>query len=152
MDYVPKVSSIFVNLYNNMWNTNFQLWQEGSWSECVRIWPKQNNLPTIPNLIKNSWEARVPLLVGYAEGEAGILSKTKQGLLLSKEGILITSFGPNTNGEGTILRIWEQAGNTGELTIKLPEDSHYSNAISVNLRGEVIGNPIDISNNKFYLI
>ncbi len=149
MDYVPKVSSIFVNLYNNMWNTNFQLWQEGSWSESVRIWSKQNNSSTIPNLIKNSWEARVPLLVGYADGEGGALNSTKQGILLSKEGVLITSFGPNPNGEGTVLRIWEQAGNTGELTIQLPEDSTYSEVITVNLRGEEIGDPIEISKNKF---
>ena len=29
MDYVPKIPAVFVNLYNNMWNTNFRLWQDG---------------------------------------------------------------------------------------------------------------------------
>ena len=33
LDYLPKKPTVFVNLYNNMWNTNFPLWQDGSWSE-----------------------------------------------------------------------------------------------------------------------
>ena len=37
LDFVPKKSVVFINLYNNQYNTNFPLWQDGTWSERARI-------------------------------------------------------------------------------------------------------------------
>lgn len=148
MDYVPTVSTVFVNLYNNMWNTNFRLWQEGSWSERVRIWTKPKNEQTVANLTKASWETRMPLLTGVAEGDAGNLPLKKTGLFVSEAGVLVTAFGDNSDGEGTILRLWEQAGNSCNITVTLPKGSTYTQAIPVNLRGEAIGKPIIISGTK----
>jgi hypothetical protein len=54
MDYTPTTPSVFVNLYNNMWNTNFALWQDGSWSEKVRIWPVDKHTTTVSNLVQHS--------------------------------------------------------------------------------------------------
>jgi hypothetical protein len=150
MDYVPTTPAVFVNLYNNMWNTNFPLWQEGSWSERVRFWLKPENEQTVLNLTKNSWEARLPLLVGLADGDAGMLENKKQGLTLSHEGILLTAFGENPDGEGTILRLWEQAGISGKCTIKLPKGMKIASVQPVNLRGEKQGNPIKVKNGEFY--
>ena len=39
LDYVPKKPTVFVNLYNNQWATNFPEWQGGSWTSRVRFWP-----------------------------------------------------------------------------------------------------------------
>ena len=69
MDFVPQTPTVFVNLYNNMWNTNFPLWQDGSWCERVRFWPTSD-------LVVPAWEARVPLLAAVAEGPAGKLPAT----------------------------------------------------------------------------
>jgi alpha-mannosidase len=149
MDYVPTTPSVFVNLYNNMWNTNFPLWQDGSWTERVRIWSKPKNEQTVMNLTKKSWEARLPLLVGSAEGKAGKLKSKKQGLTLSREGILVTAFGENPDGDGTILRLWEQAGNSGECTVNFPEGTNVKSVYPVNLRGEKQGDPIEVKNGKF---
>lgn len=146
LDHEPKAPSVFVNIYNNMWNTNFPLWQEGSWSERVRIWAVDKQTETIPNLIQNSWEARLPLLTGVAEGEAGKLSMKKEGLSISRASVLVTAFGENPDGNGTLLRLWEQGGTSGKVTVKLPKGSAYSKAIPVNLRGEIIGKHISISN------
>ena len=38
MHYVPTRARVFVNLYNNQWNTNFPLWVQGTWKSRVRIW------------------------------------------------------------------------------------------------------------------
>jgi len=149
MDYIPATPAVFVNLYNNMWNTNFPLWQDGSWTERVRIWAKPENEQTVLNLTKNSWEARLPLLVGFANNDAGKLENKKQGLTLSREGILLTAFGENPDGEGTILRLWEQAGISGKCTVKLSVGMKIASVQPVNLRGEKQGNPIKVNNGEF---
>jgi len=149
MDYVPTIPSVFVNLYNNMWNTNFPLWQEGSWTERVRIWSKPKNEQTVSNLVKNSWEARIPLLVGSAEGSAGKLKVEEQGLSLSREGILVTAFEENPEGKGTVLRLWEQAGISGICKVKLSKGIQASFVQPVNLRGEIQGEIIKVKNFEF---
>ena len=39
LDFVPQRPTVFINLYNNMWNTNFRFWQEGSWARAGKFWP-----------------------------------------------------------------------------------------------------------------
>jgi hypothetical protein len=134
MDYMPEIPIVFVNLYNNMWNTNFPLWQDGSWSERVRFWPGTD-------LVSEAWEARVPLLAARYDGPAGKLAKEQEGVRVSRAGVLVTAFGDNPDGQGTLLRLWEQAGVAGRLTVTLPGRMKVSTATPVNLRGEKIGKP-----------
>ena len=148
LDYIPKVPSVFVNIYNNMWNTNFPLWQEGSWSERVRIWAIDKHTQTVPKLIQNAWEARVPLLTGIAVGSTGKLPSKKNGIFISRTDVLITAFGENPDGKGTILRLWEQGGSSGIVTITLPKGSNYTKATPVDLRGEKIGEPVKLTDSK----
>lgn len=137
MDAVPEKPYVFVNLYNNMWNTNFPLWQDGSWSERVRIWPVSGNEQPAANLAVQSWEARLPLLAAVAGNQQGALPATKEGLWLSRKGTLVTAFGPDANGHsGTLLTVWEQAGLSGMITVHLPEGKTWKKAIPVDLRGE----------------
>jgi alpha-mannosidase len=150
MDYIPTRPSVFVNLYNNMWNTNFALWQDGSWSESVRIWPVGKGIQTIANLTQYGWETRLPLLTGVADGIAGKLPGSKAGISVSKTGVLITAFGEDPDGnKGTLLRVWEQAGNSGMISIVLPAGRKFRKATPVNLRGEVNGKSINIVNRIF---
>ncbi|ARS38396.1 hypothetical protein CA265_01300 [Sphingobacteriaceae bacterium GW460-11-11-14-LB5] len=148
LTHVPKIPSIFVNIYNNMWNTNFPLWQEGSWTERVRIWAIDQHTPTVPNLTRNSWEARLPLLTGVASGEAGKLPLKNQGITISRASVLVTAFGENPDGKGTLLRLWEQGGISGNVIVTLPNRSNYTSAIPVNLRGEITGKPIPVKGGR----
>ena len=141
LDFVPKTPTVFVNLYNNKWNTNFPLWQDGSWSERVRWWPTDD-------LVVTGRETRVPLLAAKADGVAGKLPPTQSGLTASRHGVLFTAFGGNPDGNGTLLRVWEQAGKTGEFSVTFPAGADYKTATPVNLRGEAMGDPLQVREGK----
>jgi alpha-mannosidase len=50
--------------------------------------------------------------------------------------VAVTAFGPNPDGAGTVLRVWEQGGVAGDLTVTLPKGINATQATPVNLRGE----------------
>lgn len=147
-DYFPKKATVFVNLYNNMWNTNFPYWTEGSWSERVRIWGIKQGEKTEENLAVKSWEARVPLMAVATSGTGKILPSSQSGVTVSRKGVLVTAFGTDPDGnKGTLLRIWEQAGNTAKVNVTLPESIRMKYATPVNLRGEPVGEKIPVNKN-----
>jgi hypothetical protein len=148
LDYVPKKPSVFVNLYNNEWNTNFPEWQDGSWSSRVRLWLTRGGAVGA-NLTVPSWEARLPLLAATAAGPAGKLPRTQAGLGLSRSGLLVTAFGQNPDGAGTLLRLWEQAGQSGKCTVRLPMGLTARTVQPVNLRGQSEGQPIPVQGGEF---
>ena len=145
MDYVPVKPTVFVNLYNNMWNTNFPLWQEGSWSERVRFWPTAKGTATVTDLTVKSWEARVPM-IAEAAGGGTKLPETRTGLTVSRKGVLLTAFGQNPDGPGTLLRVWEQTGVTADVAITLP--GTFTSATPVNLRGEKLGEALPVKDRQ----
>ena len=70
LDFVPRKPVVYVNLFNNQWNTNFRLWNSGTWTSRVRIWPIGNYKPEA-ELISPSLEARYPLQAARADGPGG---------------------------------------------------------------------------------
>ena len=87
---------------------------------------------------------RYPVQTGSANTRRGNLPAQQTGLSVSRPGVLVTAFGANPDGEGTLLRVWEQAGVSGKLTVELPKGSKLTRAMPVNLRGEKIGEIIQI--------
>ena len=120
LDFVPTKPVVFLNLYNNQWNTNYRYWYSGTWSSRVRLWAFANDTPTDRALIIPSIEARYPLLAAVADGPGGKLPEAQSGLSVSRPGVLVTAFQKNPLGPGVLLRVWEQAGVGGKLTITLP--------------------------------
>ena len=57
----------------------------------------------------------------------------------------MTAFGPNPYGKGTLLRLWEQAGDGGTFTIRLPRGMDIATAQPCDLRGQPTGAPIAVS-------
>ena len=148
LDFLPKRPSVFINLYNNEWNTNFPEWQDGSWISRVRLWSVRGQ-GLGEDLVVPSWESRLPLLAAVADGAAGQLPKQAEGTGLSRSGVLVTAFGQNPDGAGLLLRVWEQSGRSGECKIRLPRELKVSTARSVNLRGEPAGAAVPVRGGEF---
>jgi hypothetical protein len=145
LDFVPQRSNVFVNLYNNLWSTNFTEWIEGSWSTKIYLW-SVDRLDNERSIITPSEEFRSPLKVVMAYTNGGDLPVTAAGVQLSMKGVAVTAFGKNSDGKGTILRIWEQAGNSGKCTVTLPAHHPYKTACFCNLRGEPLSKEFKIDN------
>jgi alpha-mannosidase len=146
-DFVPSKSNIFFNLYNNQWSTNFTEWIEGSWNARVFLW-FIDDYDAEKSLITPALEQRHPLVASVGSGKAGTLPPVWPGIILSAKGLLVTAFGPNPDGEGTILRIWEKAGKSGKLTVSLPSGTRFTTAQPCNLRGTKTGSAIAVTGNK----
>ena len=154
-DFVPHKPVVFVNLFNNHWTTNFRMWNEGTWTSRVRLWAINHYEPETA-LIRPSLEARYPLVslhVGYRPGQsapkAGTLPPIQSGLEVSHLGVLVTAFGDNPDGAGTVLRLWELAGQNGPCRISLPTGFAVKTVQPVNLRGESVGQPIAVKIGEF---
>ena len=88
---------------------------------------------------RTSQETLAPMLTGLGNYTAGPLPPVATGLALSRKGVTVTAFGPNPDGDGTLLRVWELAGGSGDLTVTLPAGTSFTSATPVTLRGETTG-------------
>jgi hypothetical protein len=148
-EFAPKKPILYVNLYNNQWNTNFRYWYPGTWSSRVRLWTFDATTPPDAVIATPALEARNPLIAVATTGRGDRLPSTQGGLAVSRRGTVVTAFGDNPDGEGTLLRVWEMAGVSGELTVTLP--GKFTSATPVNLRGETIGQWSPIRERKISL-
>jgi hypothetical protein len=148
LEFVPRKPVAYVNLFNNQWNTNFRLWNRGTWISRVRLWAVERS-DAESAIITPSLEARYPLLAAMTHGPAGTLLSSRRGLELSRKAIQVTAYGPNPDGPGTVLRLWELAGKSGTAKVRLPDGSNAKEAQPVDLRGRPIGKPIAVRNGSF---
>lgn len=126
--------------------TNYRFWNEGKWTYRFRIW-SYDRYDVASSLIMPSLEMRYPVRCATADGPPGMLPESLTGLTVSQPGTLVTAFGRNPDGTGTILRLWELAGFAGELTITFPANSKFTTAQPVNLRSEKTGDPVRVTSN-----
>jgi hypothetical protein len=147
-DYVPATPEARVSLFNNFWTTNFRYWIGGTVTSRVRVWATASL--NAASLTVPALDARQPVLVGVADGPPGRLPAEQSGLTFSRPGIQLVAFGGAADAGTTVLRVWEMAGLTADLTISLP--GTFTTATPVNLRGEPIagaaGAPVPIVGGK----
>jgi hypothetical protein len=141
-------SRVYVNLFNNQWNTNFRSFWQGNLTVRARLWIIEQYAPE-KDVTTPLTETLTPLLAGMCNYGTGNLPSTAQGLRLSRKGVLLTAFGPNPDGAGTLLRVWEDAGQSGPLTIVLPRQAHVVGVQPVDLRGRPVGPPIQAIDGEF---
>jgi hypothetical protein len=149
-EFMPTKPVVYLNLYNNQWNTNFRYWYPGTWSSRVRISTFDAKTPRAAVIATPAIEARNPLVAVTADGSGTKLPATQSGLTVSRPGVLITAFGENPDGKGTLLRVWDQSGVSGDLTLTIP--GKFTSATPVNLRGEDPGTPLPIRDGELKII
>jgi hypothetical protein len=149
LDFIPKKPIVFLNLYNNQWNTNYRYWYAGTWSSRVRLWTFDKKTPPASVLTTPALEARLPLVAVPADGPGGTLPTEQAGIVLSRSGLLVTAFATPVSGKGTLLRAWEVAGLSGPCTVTLPHEMKVKSALPVDLRGRPTGNTISIKKGSF---
>jgi len=164
--FAPRKPYVYVHLYNNQWQTNFCNWVGSGkrMTSRVRLWTF-DKFQAEPALFSPSMEARTPLRTALSDGRPGKLPPAQAGITLSRKGVAVTAFGPNPDGPGTILRLWEQGGTAGEVTVTLPTGAPsagappagatpagagttgapFTTAMPVNLRGQKLGDPAKIT-------
>lgn len=146
--FIPSSPSVYYNLFNNNWSTNFRFWNEGKWVYRFRVWA-YDHYDAVNSLIVPSVEARYPLQYATGTKSGGKLPKGKRGIELSRKGVLVTAFGSDPDGsDGVLLRLWEQAGISGKLTVRFPKEMKFTQAVPVNLRGEVKGEAVPVRSGK----
>jgi len=150
-EFTPRKPVVYLNLYNNQWNTNFRYWYPGTWSSRVRLWTFNAKTPPDAIMATPALEARNPLLAVATRGTGDKLSPEQAGLAVSRTGVVVTAFGANPDGPGTLLRVWEMAGQSGELAITLPASTKFTAATPVDLRGETLAEPTRISDGRIVL-
>lgn len=143
----PK-SHVYVNLFNNQWNTNFRSFWQGDLMVRARLWTIDRYAPE-KDLITPLTETLTPLLAGMCNYGTGALPSTAQGVSLSRKGVLLTAFGPNPDGPGTLLRVWEDAGQSGPLTVTLPRPTRVKDVQPIDLRGRPVGRPLPVVDGGF---
>ena len=142
LDFFPKKPVVFLNLYNNQWNTNYRYWYSGTWSSRVRIWfGDELAVPTL--------ETVLPLVASAGSGARGTLPSSQSGVTVSRPGVVVTVLKQQSKGHVTLLRLWELAGESGKVTVHLPSGSPARIARPVDLRGDSLGPPIAIQAGSF---
>jgi hypothetical protein len=147
-DFVPHKPIVFLNLFNNLWSTNFRLWNEGIWTSRVRVWAV-DRYDAESALARPALEARHPLLAAAAAGPAGKLAAVQSGLEVDRPSVLVTAFGANADGPGTLVRFWEHAGQSGPCMVRLPRGIDVASVQPVDLRGQPAGRLLVVKDHAF---
>jgi alpha-mannosidase len=94
----------------------------------------------------------VPLFAAVATGSGGRLPAVRTGVRVLRPGVLVTAFGSSPALKGTLLRIWEVAGKSGNIVVKLPSGTAAKAAQPVDLGGRPRGRAIPVKNDSFELL
>ena len=119
--YEPKKPYVYLNLYNNQWRSNFAAWigNGGRMTSRVRLWTF-DKFQSESALYTPAMEARVPWPPHARLPVPAGCRRRRRASRFQRKGVAVTAFGPNPDGPGTVLRVWEQGGAAGPLTVMLP--------------------------------
>lgn len=110
-DYKPEKPVLYWNAFNNQWGTNFPQWIGGNFRYEYRIYPYKG-LWNNAEISKMAEEYATPLCIIKEDSEYHLLDE-------AIENATVLCFKSAEDGNGHILRLIENRGNSGEVWIKL---------------------------------
>jgi alpha-mannosidase len=120
-EFKPKSSAIFSWLMNNYWGTNFPAWQGGDFTFRYAI--TSNAEFNAPSLARFGLEALTPLERDDVPGteDSSLLPNRGASLLeIVSPGVTLLTWKRAEDGDGTILRLQETAGEASNIRIHSP--------------------------------
>jgi len=150
-EFIPKRANVFFNLFNNIWTTNFRLWNSDDVIASFVLWTfdKYDNESSLitPSLEVLALHCSTPM--SLTEDEA---AKWTRGITMNRKGIYVTAFGRDVDSGELMLRFWEMAGlgaDAPEVEITLPPGMRVESVVPCDLRDRPIGPPIRVRDGKF---
>ena len=143
----PPESTVFVNLFNNCWGTNFQEWNGGTWSSRIRI-SRCADYQDGACLKAPSRELRLPLQGIMTSASGGKLPAYGSGITLSRKDVYLTTYGKNPFGEGMILRLWDQSGKDGDCEIIFPKSQTPAALVICDLYSRPTGQTVPVKDGR----
>jgi alpha-mannosidase len=120
-EFKPKSSTIFSWLMNNYWGTNFPAWQGGDFTFRYAI---TSNVQFNPlSLTRFGLEALTPLERDDVPGTQATSSLPNQEaslLQVDNPGVTLLAWKRAEDGDGTILRLQDTAGEQSSISIRSP--------------------------------
>ena len=149
LDYKPTHPIVYVNLYNNMWNTNFRYWYEGDWSSRIRVWTVGAKVQPNQALQIPGWESRMPLQAVRGTIENGSTTGTLHGIEVSTPGVIVSAFGKDPINQRLRLRLWNMTETHHTTTVQLPAGMKATSVQPTDLRGQPTGDTIPVKQGQF---
>ncbi|MGA7564733.1 MAG: polysaccharide lyase family protein [Terriglobales bacterium] len=118
-EFEPKGSTIFSWIMNNYWGTNFPAWQGGDFTFRYAITSNQHF--DFGSLTRFGWDALTPLERDEvaASQDASVLPNRQASLLeVANPDVTLLTWKRAEDGDGTILRLQETAGESINMTIR----------------------------------
>lgn len=119
-EYVETEPTLFFNLFNNSWGTNFPQWMGGDYTFRFRLLSHRGDWREA-EVAKRALESVMPPLVGFAAGgEVGDAVREACRFLewmTETDGVEIQALKPAENGKGFILRVREIQGVEREVRL-----------------------------------
>lgn len=115
---VPGGSTVYSHLYNTQWGTNFPQWLEGDFSFRVRLVPGSGDWRGLQSgpVIHSTWH-----LANWTTRPAAARARLDDGRQAVRlpAGWVLLSMRPRHDGDGLIIRFWDQLGLARTLPVAL---------------------------------
>lgn len=122
-DYKPQTPILYWNAFNNQWGTNFPQWRGGDLKYEFRIYPYAGSWQTA-DVAKMAEEYATPLFIVKGEAHNRLLAE-------NIDNATVLCFKGADNGDGYILRLQENKGTYGELSLRVADGCSISASCSL---------------------